>query len=249
MVRPSLAKSLRDIDKAIDLIQWLIKAPDWQWELRAGRKVRGQPRHNDSDVSGQTVERLCLLGSAYKRKAWVSPNPKAALGQMSRAYHQAYALSKSLKKSNLYPLLNAVAGDLLVAWASERGRLPKGGPTEVISGLETAKELLSRTRTGENRYWIKVHDSDVRLIEALSKNKLDKSALDALADDYAEARKLANRRTFSSVLDELRFLQVMADKLGRKQAAQGLEALFKQLRPKKSGDQREDQPIGRSKSV
>jgi hypothetical protein len=241
MIPPVLAKPLQDIDKAIELIQWLIKAPDWPRERRAGRKVDEQspdkPQHERRDVSGRTVERLCLLGSAYKRKAWVSPDPKAALEKMSEAYHDAYALSESLKKPDPYPLLNAAAAELLVGWAAERGRPPESRPTgkAVTVGLETAKAMLVRSRTDQNRYWINIHDADVRLIEALSKNNLEKRVLSALADDYAEARKLGNRRTFSSVLDQLRFLRAMADKLGREQAAQGLETLLKQLRLKGPG--------------
>jgi hypothetical protein len=233
--RPSLATSLRDIDKAVDLIHWLMEAPDWPREVRAVRKARGQSVGERRDVSRRTVERLCLLGSAYKRKAWVSSDPQAALKQMTKAYHDAYELSKNLKRPNLYALLNAATGDLLVAWASEGGRLPKRRAAEeaVMRRLETAKELLSRTRTDENQYWTKVHDADVRLIEALLKNMLNKNSLEALLDEYGEARKLANRRTFASALDQLAFLRAMATKLGRRSAVPALEQLYSRLQPGK----------------
>ena len=40
----------------------------------------------------KSAERLCLLGSAYKRMAWIVPNPqrKESLAKMARYYREAH---------------------------------------------------------------------------------------------------------------------------------------------------------------
>ncbi|HJR77188.1 MAG TPA: CHAT domain-containing protein [Nitrospiraceae bacterium] len=226
------APSFRDIDKAIDLINWLMERPDWLRERHVGGKADEPPGRQQRDTSGRTVERLCLLGSAYKRMAWVSPRATMALKQMSKSYHEAYELSIRRAKPDLYPLLNATAADMILAWAATRGgdrSRRRAGAEPPIETLNKAREAVSEAAAVANRFWTKVYHADLRLLEALVQNKLDRNALGALADEYAEARKLANRRTFASVLDHLAFLRAMAAKLGSMSAAQGLEDLRKRL--------------------
>ncbi|HEX2056105.1 MAG TPA: CHAT domain-containing protein, partial [Nitrospiraceae bacterium] len=235
----------RDIDRAIDLIQWLIKAPHWRQRLPADRKAPNRRDQEDHELSGKTVERLSLLGSAFKRKAWVSSDPRRALRDMSRVYHEAYDLSVKQDRTDPYPLLNAAAADMIMTWASGgRGRRsgrPRrtGRPGRIdsaLTSLKQAREALSGTGMDHNRFWIKVYDADLRLLEALAADKLDQNFLRTLTDEYVEARKLANRRTFSSVLDQLHFLQAMAAKLCRKPVAQRLDEIVKRLQSDRAAD-------------
>jgi hypothetical protein len=212
-----------DIDKAIDLIQWLMQAPGW----------RQDDDRKDREIAGKTVEWLSLLGSAYKRRAWVSPNPRTALRQMSEAYGQAYKLSVSRNKPDLYPLLNWIAAGMVLNWEPVgRGRRAKAEPDTM--NLQKGKELLSRLGNEGDPFWNKVIETDYRLIEALlDSKKVEKKTFDLLADEYAEARKLANRRKFASVLDQLKFLRAMAAKFDRKAIAQALDGLSERLQAKK----------------
>ncbi len=68
---------------------------------------------------GFTGERLSLLGSAYKHKAWVTTGQerKKALVKMSGNYMRAYELSR--EKTDMidpYPLLNWLTGKLVLGW-------------------------------------------------------------------------------------------------------------------------------------
>ena len=55
------------------------------------------------EAPGKTVERLSLLGSAYKRKAWISNNPGPALEQMKQAYEKAWHLAEKDRRQPSIP--------------------------------------------------------------------------------------------------------------------------------------------------
>jgi hypothetical protein len=78
-------------------------------------------------------------------------------------------------------------------------------------------------------FWSEVNQADFRLIEMLRAGNADKTTLDGLAGQYAEARKLGNRRKFASVLDQIRFLEAMAGKLGRQTIMRLLADLTRRL--------------------
>ncbi len=222
---------LADIDKAIGLIKWLIQAPTWRQDQPQLEK-KNQAERKEVKPSGKTVERLCLLGSAYKRKAWISADPKMALQEMSRAYQEAYELSVELKKPDIYPLMNWIVAKGILGWKPVSRR--RGSKvTADTTNLKKAMELLSGPGAGDDQFWNAVNQTDYQLIETLLDNKLDKKTLDMVAEGYVEARKLANRRKFASVLDQLRFLETMAIKFGRKAIAKGLDQLSKQLQSDK----------------
>jgi hypothetical protein len=152
---------------------------------------------------------------------------------MSEAYEEAYELSVSRNKPDLYPLLNWIAAGMVLNWEPVgRGRRAKAEPD--TTNLQKGKELLSRLGNEGDPFWNKVIETDYRLIEALlDGKKLEKKTLDLLAGEYAEARKLANRRKFASVLDQLKFLQAMAVKFDRKEIAQALDGLSQRLQVEK----------------
>jgi hypothetical protein len=150
----------------------------------------------------------------------------------NQAYQQAYRLSVSRKKPDLYPLQNWLVADMVLSWQprrrGERGRRHSKDTGEGIT-LAAAKELLSTSGAEGVTFWDEVNQTDFRLIELLIDGKLEKKTLDLLANQYMEARKLANRRKFASVLDQLRFLEAMATKLGRRTIAQALAHLSRRL--------------------
>jgi tetratricopeptide (TPR) repeat protein len=222
-----------DIDEAIDLIKWLMDVPQGNKEQERGSqkspKKDGKKSEDEPEtISGKTVERYSLLGSAYKRQAWISPDPKTALQKMSKAYQEAYKLSVDLKKPDLYPLLNWIVAEVILDW--KPARRGKGAKIRAgMANLKKAKELLSGPGVGDDPFWNAVNQTDYQLCEALLNNRLDKKTLDRLVEGYAEARRLGSRRKFASVLDQREFLVAMATKLKQNAIVQGLELLGKRL--------------------
>ncbi len=230
---------LTDIEEAIGLIKWLMDVPPWQ--IQGSKKQQGSKKsakrgvkklEDEPEISSKTVERYSLLGSAYKRKAWISADPKMALQEMSKTYQEAYELSVELKKPDLYPLLNQIVAEVILGW--KPARRGKGSKVAAYTtNLKKAKELLSGPGVGDDPFRNAVNQTDYQLIEALLDNKLDKKTLDRLAAGYAEARKLTNLRKFASVLDQREFLVAMATRLRQNPIALGLDQLGKRLQSEK----------------
>lgn len=217
---------MTDIEESIGLIKWLMDVPH-DSKKSAKRDVK-RSEDEAGKVSGKTVERYSLLGSAYKRKAWISADPKTALQEMSKAYQEAYKLSVDLKKPDLYLLLNWILAEVILGWKPARRR--RGSKVRAgTANLKKAKELLSGPGVGDDPFWNAVNQTDYQLSEALLDNRLDKKTLDRLVEGYAEARRLGSRRKFASVLDQREFLVAMATKLGQNAIVQGLGQLGKQL--------------------
>ena len=227
---------LADIDEAIALIRWLIRAPEWRHGQGSSPRETPEGSRKPEVVSGTTVERLCLLGSAYKRRAWVNANARSALRDLrdaNQAYQAAYKLSVKQGKPDFYPLQNSLVAEMIFDWQPvRRGKRPRlrskstgKRPTQAAA----AEELLSTSRVEGVTFWSEVNQADFRLIEMLRAGNADKTTLDGLAGQYAEARKLGNRRKFASVLDQIRFLEAMAGKLGRQTIMRLLADLTRRL--------------------
>ena len=215
-----------DIDEAISLLKWLMGAPsgrDSDIEREKGASADTAP--------GKTVERLSLLGSAYKRKAWVSKNPGPALEQMKQAYEKAFNLAERQKGSTLYPKLNQMFAELILSWDTKRKRHRTKG--ELSKELERLKSELERYSSAKDSFWDEVMLYDSELALALLDGSLKGEAIQALADRYRDARRRASRREFASVLDQFEFLETMALKMGKKEIAGSLDQLGKVLEAQK----------------
>jgi tetratricopeptide (TPR) repeat protein len=226
---------ISDIDEAIGLLQWLIDAPQWRHERDSRRGETHERDQTPEVISGASVGRLCLLGSAYKRRAWLNANARTALSDLrdaNQAYQKAYKLSVSQKKPDLYALQNSLVAEMILSWQprlrGKRGRRRSKDTGEGIT-LAAAKELLSTSGAERTTFWNEINQTDFRLIEMLITGKVEKKTLDLLANQYVEVRRLANRRKFASVLDQLSFLEAMATKLGRRTIAQALAQLSRRL--------------------
>jgi hypothetical protein len=121
---------------------------------------------------------------------------------------------------------------MILSWQprlrGKRGRRRSKDTGEGIT-LAAAKELLSTSGAERTTFWNEINQTDFRLIEMLITGKVEKKTLDLLANQYVEVRRLANRRKFVSVLDQLSFLEAMATKLGRRTIAQALAQLSRRL--------------------
>ena len=155
------------------------------------------------------------------------------LRDANQAYQAAYKLSVKQGKPDFYPLQNSLVAEMILDWQPvRRGKRPR--PRSKSTGKRpiqaaAAEELLSTSRVEGVTFWSEVNQADFRLIEMLRAGNADKTTLDGLAGQYAEARKLGNRRKFASVLDQIRFLEAMAGKLGRQTIMRLLADLTRRL--------------------
>jgi len=220
-----------DINEAIGLLKWLMDAPSWRKNTIGSKKGASA-----QEAPGKTVERLSLLGSAYKRKAWISNNPGPALEQMKQAYEKAWHLAERQKSSTLYPKLNQLFAEVILGWDSKRKR--HRTKPEVRKDLERlGLELVQHNRTKDS-FWDEVMLYDGQLVLALSGGSLKGQTMQALAERYRDSRRRASRREFASVLDQFEFLETMALKMGKKDIAGSLDQLGKVLHPLKTEDKK-----------
>jgi hypothetical protein len=162
--------------------------------------------------AGKTVERLSMLGSAWKRRAWISKSDRTqALGKMAGYYREAFTLGRQKGRFDPYPLLNWLTGELAQDWQKE-AREPKS----LQQRVPDFSALLARTRSelaaalsAASSFWTVVMQVDAQLVEALFAENLG-NASDLIAQNYLEARKLGSPREFDSALDQLDFLIAMA---------------------------------------
>ena len=188
------------------------------------------------EAPGKTVERLSLLGSADKRKAWISSNPGPALEQMKQAYEKASHLAERQKSSTLYPKLNQLFAEVVLGWDSKRKR--HRTKPEVRKDLERLKsELVEHNRTKDS-FWDEVMLYDGQLALALLGSSLRSQTMKVLVERYRDSRRRASRREFASVLDQFEFLETMAFKMGKKEIGGSLDQFGKVLEPLEKEDEK-----------
>lgn len=162
----------------------------------------------------ETEERFALLGSAWRRRAWISRAPARYLESMRDAYASAYELSGQESPFSAYPLLNVVVAGLIMQWYPQSAETaPK--KSELRRQLKTARVLLPEQGwTAEQREdswnpWLESMAIDRQLLEALIEGNCE-SKRQAFALSYREFSRRASPREFASVLDNLEFLLTLA---------------------------------------
>jgi hypothetical protein len=200
----------RDIDKAVELLRWSMHA-------------NGSPLH---EWTGRTPERLCLLGSAYKRKAalllraTLATTPNApdltrvagTLELMRDAYRAAWQLDSD--KPDAYAVTNYLIAATLAALATGQLADLASIREESRAVLPECRSALRESAAAQPEFWsgAALHDCDV--IEALvSGQTLDDAALsqkvEQLLMGYTDARLRARPRDFDSVLYQFEWLNEM----------------------------------------
>jgi hypothetical protein len=195
---------LAEIDKAIRHLEWLIAPP----------------------TGSETSERLSLFGSAYKRKAWIAGDistAAAAVAAMKEHYNRACELSEG---KDPYPILNILFARLVYGWIDDSALVKAADIAAELGGARA--DLDSRLAQGLD-FWAEASRVDCDLLAALVEDRLDSGAAESLAGRYREARKLASRREFASVLDQIEFLAAMATLAKKADLAQRLRMLLDRL--------------------
>ena len=175
----------QDLKKAHDLID------ESGWQLKALIAA-----------TGETTERLSLLGSAAKRKAVVATDlagKKAAIEKMAGHYKAAYEHSK---KSDSYPQLNCLAATVLLSVIDPAVKMPEDIQPLIRKEREAADERQQRDPV----FWNAVTIPDCLLLEHLATGDLA-AHTEEIISGYLDAKRcVGSPREFRSVLEHLDFL-------------------------------------------
>lgn len=187
----------RRIDVAIERIEALIKLPI---DLKQDDTPAGQP---------ETRERCSLLGSAYKRKAWIAaPAARAEpLGKMRHWYRTAADRALASGGVLAYPTLNWVAALMVLDWHGTA--IPPADRKRAEAEMAELRPSLERRVQVRADMWDLASLADLDLTAALWSGDLS-SRIDKLLGDYDDVRRLASLREFESVREHLDFLLDMA---------------------------------------
>lgn len=171
-------------------------------------------------VLGETVERLSLLGSAWKRRAHALHQAKAKIGevraaleQMLTAYRKASDLSLQTTGERDYnPTLNALDGALLLAALGNRKPLEELA-SQRADWLAEAARNGNRRFAGERDFFHALAEPEAARVDALwtmleGGETLDQAKVrDALVAHYRDLfTRLGNNRAHDSSTRQLQWL-------------------------------------------
>ena len=192
----------------------------------------------------ETVERMALLGSVYKRSAMVHRHNKksrdAALIKMCGVYGQSHQLALASRGAVApYPLTNWFTARWLLKKAGVK--IPdanKPGATktdkmedfEDLLGQAIKNTAVSDAEFNREHFWDAVAESDCNFLGALVQENLAEN-VDAIADRYLKVKKVASSpRQFSSVIEHLVILGSIMQSLGLESDVQQIDKLVHKLR-------------------
>jgi hypothetical protein len=134
---------------------------------------------------GATAERSSLLGAVMKRRAMLpglgAAGRRAALREMSKAYGDAYDVSRRNGAGEAAILANRIAADLVRSWSS--APLEAGIPA-AIQELQQLASALAATRADTCTLAAR---GDALLLAAMHERRLTDAALDDIAEAFAPA--------------------------------------------------------------
>lgn len=135
----------------------------------------------------KSVERLCLLGSAYKRKAWIAPGPqrKESLAKMARYFREAQISNEKHRLLDSFPTLNLLAAEILLGWY---GGTPEVSPADLKGLCEQLRAYAVEMYQQEPNFRNSITMPECDLILALAGNTLNEQKR-LLVDAYRHAMK------------------------------------------------------------
>ena len=210
-------------DEAEELLRW-VTTP-----LMTHKGARVTERSNVQ----LTAERLILLASLQKRRAWLSPSLSAtrlAIERM-RGY---YELALNRRPANdYYPRLNLVVGQIVTSWLAapaRSGRKRASAAQRHLTGelSAIAGKIEQLLKEGPD-FLVDQARIDCKLLNGIVTDTLDESLLGELAGEYVDIRALSSLREFASIRDQIDFLCRMAEVGGRQRLVQALGQLAKRL--------------------
>lgn len=215
------AVTARDMEQWANLIgrvaveKWLANPADSAAAELAVRDVRRSIFVLKEMLGGHegerlTSERLSLIGSAYKRLAWIDPGTRAeSLAQAARFYKLAAERAAERGTDAAYPRLNAWWATLAMRWQGVADAA--GDPGELRTDLAAVRAEIDRREAEEGpQFWQDSMRVDCDLLEAIDAGSFTEARLRELADLYVSRREHGSARQFASVRDQLDFLLAMA---------------------------------------
>lgn len=173
-----------------------------------------------NDRFGESVERLALSGSCYKRRAEIDVIRKAApqknLIKMHEFYQRSYQKNLDLTgKVNAYPLLNA----LTARWLLVLAKVTDYTLQDFDMYLNSAKQANMVPEINQEYFWEAIAVTDCDLLASLKNRQLDSQAAENLAGSYREISKVASSaRQMRSVEEHVGFLAALTGYLKDSQA-------------------------------
>jgi hypothetical protein len=215
------AVTARDMEQWANLIgriaveKWTRNPADPETTRQAVREVRRSIYVLKEMLGGHegerlTSERLSLIGSAYKRLAWIDPAERPeALAQMAKYYELAAERAIQRGVDSAYPRLNAWWAALAMQWQGLSAPAVEG--RALAEDLAAVRAEIARREASEGpQFWQDSMRVDCDLLEAIDAGIPAESRIKELADLYVARRQYASARQFASVRDQLDFLVAMS---------------------------------------
>lgn len=178
-----------------------------------------------------TTERFSLLGSAHKRQAWMQAEPAkviSALTNMADNYLQAFALA-SQTRLDPYPLTNWVSAEAMLDWFESK-REPHEYRSRIPGWCDQAVSDAAGRQQSDPSFWNSVVEPDCKLALALEQGQLNETTIAEVVAGYRCAiERGSSPKEKGSILEQLDFLADMAERAGKKQLAQAIGEIRRQL--------------------
>ncbi|MGH9372741.1 MAG: tetratricopeptide repeat-containing protein, partial [Vicinamibacterales bacterium] len=158
-----------------------------------------------------TTERLALIGSAYKRLAWVDREGRAeALTEMASHYRRGAERARQRGADSAYPLLNGRWAELAMRWQGVADPSAPGSALDADLAAVRA-EVDAREKADGPQFWQDSMRLDCDLLEAMQGGTPSAEWIHEIAGRYLSRREYASAREFASVRDQVDFLAAMAE--------------------------------------
>jgi len=142
-------------------------------------------------IFGETAERLSLLGSAHKRRAWIvqGDERRKSLSEMEESYRKAHKkkYDKVSRKMDTYPLLNWLAAEVLRDCYGDK---PKVTAASIRELCEEGRAYAQEKERQDPSFWNSVVVPDCDPVEALAGGALGERK-QAIVDAYRRAKSAA----------------------------------------------------------
>jgi CHAT domain-containing protein/pimeloyl-ACP methyl ester carboxylesterase len=155
--------------------------------------------------ASDTIERLALFGSAYKRLAFVTTGRERgrALQEMASYYDAAYTRAAEQGRVDTYPILNLIPAQMLLRALFPR--LVKG--TNATSDLlQKVTDAIQEHSEAERDFWGVVTAADCLLTRHLVEGTLPDNIGPVVQEYLTAKRRAGSPREFRSVVEHLDFL-------------------------------------------
>ncbi|MCP4338707.1 MAG: CHAT domain-containing protein [Desulfobulbaceae bacterium] len=180
---------------------------------------------------GESVERLALLGSSYKRCAEIDVTNRVSLHQnlqeMRVNYMKAYEQSLTLNgKVYSYPLINC----LTARWLLHKESVNGDDLSDFDVLLDNARQANMVPEINHEHFWEAIAVTDCDLLAALKTNTFTSDKTEKLAEAYEQIGLVASSpRQMRSVVEHVDFLYAVTEQLQLPQAKH-LDGLRNRLR-------------------